>query len=135
MAALAPGAPLVWPDRPATWRSRNRSATRRRPTRPFAQAAKTVSLTVVNQRLVTNYLDTRAVVAEYDEAKDRLTLTLGSQGPHRIRDVLCKMILNIPVEKMRVITPDTGGGFGTKLFPYREYALVAVAAKNLKRPG
>ena len=44
------------------------------------------------------------------------------------------MILNIPVEKMRVITPDTGGGFGTKLFPYREYALVAVAAKNLKRP-
>jgi CO/xanthine dehydrogenase Mo-binding subunit len=55
--------------------------------------------------------DTRAAVAEYDEAKDRLTLTLGSQGPHRIRDVLCKMILNIPVEKMRVITPDTGGGF------------------------
>src|SRR5262245_6981186 len=44
------------------------------------------------------------------------------------------MILNIPVEKMRVITPDTGGGFGTKLFPYREYALVAVAARTLRRP-
>ena len=93
-----------------------------------------MSLTIVNQRLVTNYLDTRAVVAEYDEKDDRFTLTLGSQGPHRIRDILCKMILKIPPEKMRVINPDTGGGFGTKLFPFREYPLAAVAAKRLKRP-
>jgi aerobic carbon-monoxide dehydrogenase large subunit len=134
MAALAPGAPLVWPDRPGNLAFEKSIGDKEKTDAAFRAAAKTVALTVVNQRLVTNYLDTRAAVAEYDEAKDRLTLTLGSQGPHRIRDVLCKMILNIPVEKMRVITPDTGGGFGTKLFPYREYALVAVAAKNLKRP-
>jgi aerobic carbon-monoxide dehydrogenase large subunit len=134
MAALAPGAPLVWPDRPGNLAFEKSIGDKEKTDAAFRAAAKTVALTIVNQRLVTNYLDTRAAVAEYDEAKDRLTLTLGSQGPHRIRDVLCKMILNIPVEKMRVITPDTGGGFGTKLFPYREYALVAVAAKKLKRP-
>jgi len=134
IAALAPGAPLVWPDRPGNLAFETSVGDQEKTDAAFHKAAKTVSLTIVNQRLVTNYLDTRAAVAEYDEAKDRLTLTLGSQGPHRIRDVLCKMILNIPVENMRVITPDTGGGFGTKLFPYREYALVAVAAKKLKRP-
>jgi aerobic carbon-monoxide dehydrogenase large subunit len=134
VAALAPGAPLVWRDRPGNLAFEKSIGDKEKTDAAFRRAAKTVALTIVNQRLVTNYLDTRAAVAEYDEAKDRLTLTLGSQGPHRIRDVLCNMILNIPPEKMRVITPDTGGGFGTKLFPYREYALVAVAAKTLKRP-
>ena len=107
----------MWPDRPGNLAFEKSIGDKEKTDAAFRAAAKTVALTVVNQRLVTNYLDTRAAVAEYDEAKDRLTLTLGSQGPHRIRDVLCKMILNIPVEKMRVITPDTGGGFGTKLFP------------------
>src|SRR5262249_33576401 len=100
----------------------------------FAQAARTVSLTVVNQRLVTNYLDTRAVVAEYDAGADRLTLTLGSQGPHMIRDILAENVLKIDPRKLRVITPDVGGGFGTKFFPYREYALAAVAARTLGQP-
>jgi carbon-monoxide dehydrogenase large subunit len=94
---------------------------------------KIVSLTLINQRVVANYLDTRGVVAEYDRADDRLTLTLSSQGPHAIRDVLVQ-VLKLPAEKLRVITPDVGGGFGTKLFPYREYALAAVAAKRLRRP-
>lgn len=134
VVALKPGAPQVWPDRPGNLAFETSVGNKDKTDAAFRGAARTVALTIVNQRLVTNYLDTRAAVAEYDDAKDRLTLTLGSQGPHRIRDVLCKMILNIPVEKMRVITPDTGGGFGTKLFPYREYALVAVAAKQLKRP-
>jgi aerobic carbon-monoxide dehydrogenase large subunit len=62
-----------------------------------------------------------------------LTLTLSSQGPHTIRDVL-GAILHVPAEKLRVITPDVGGGFGTKLFPYREYALAAVAAQRLHAP-
>ena len=51
--------------------------------RAFTEAVKIVSLTLVNQRLVTNYLDTRGIVAEYDNARQRLTLTLSSQGPHR----------------------------------------------------
>ena len=56
--------------------------------RGFAKATRTVSLTLVNQRLVANYLDTRGVVAEYDG--DRITLTLSSQGSHSVRDVLCR---------------------------------------------
>jgi carbon-monoxide dehydrogenase large subunit len=133
VAALKPGEPQVWPDRPGNLAFETSVGDKDKTDAAFRKAAKTVALTIINQRLVTNYLDTRAAVAEYDAAKDRLTMTLGSQGPHRIRDVLCKMIMNIPPEKMRVITPDTGGGFGTKLFPYREYALVAVAARKLKR--
>ena len=101
--------------------------------RAFAEATKIVSLTLVNQRLVANYLDTRGVVAEYDAAHERLTLTLSSQGPHAIRDVLAD-VLHLPAKKLRVVTPDVGGGFGTKLFPYREYALAAVAAKCLREP-
>jgi carbon-monoxide dehydrogenase large subunit len=101
--------------------------------RAFAEAVKIVSLTLVNQRVVANYLDTRGVVAHYDDAHDRLTLTLSSQGPHTIRDVLLQ-VLKLPAEKLRVMTPDVGGGFGTKLFPYREYALAAVATKQLRKP-
>ena len=100
----------------------------------FATARHQVALSVVNQRLVTNYLDTRGVVGEYDEAADRITLTLGSQGGHAIREILCAAVLRIPPERMRIITPDVGGGFGTKLFAYREYALVALATKRIKRP-
>ena len=98
----------------------------------FAQAAQTVSLTLVNQRLVTNYLDTRGVVAEHDG--ERYTLTIGSQGSHIIRDIIGGMVMKLPPEKMRVVTNDVGGGFGTKLFPYREYALAAVAAEKLRQP-
>jgi aerobic carbon-monoxide dehydrogenase large subunit len=134
VAALKPGAPLVWPDRAGNLAFEKAVGDKEKTDALFKSAAKTVSLTIVNQRLVTNYLDTRAVVAEYDEGRDHYTLTVGSQGPHRIRDVVCKVILNIPPEKMRVITPDTGGGFGTKLFPFREYPLAAVAAKKLKKP-
>jgi carbon-monoxide dehydrogenase large subunit len=100
----------------------------------MAKAARIVTLKLVNQRLVTNYLDTRGVIAEYDEGEDRYTLTLGSQGSHAIRDIIGKQVLKIPRNRMRVITPDVGGGFGTKLFAYREYALAAFAAKQTGRP-
>jgi carbon-monoxide dehydrogenase large subunit len=132
MAALATGAPLVWPDRPGNLAFETELGNARATKQAFAQAARTVSLTVVNQRLVTNYLDTRGVIADYDGS--RYTLTLGSQGSNIIRDIICNDVLRIPPERMRVVTPDVGGGFGTKLFPYREYALAAVAAERLRRP-
>jgi carbon-monoxide dehydrogenase large subunit len=132
-AALAPGAPLVWPDRPGNLCFETAVGDAAKTARAFAAADRTVELTVVNQRLVANYLDTRAVIGECD-ANGRITLTLTSQGGHAIRDVLCKDVLHIPAERMRIVTPDVGGGFGTKLFPYREYALAAVAAERLKRP-
>jgi len=132
MAALAAGAPLVWSDRASNLAFETELGDARATAAAFAQAAKTVSLTIVNQRLVTNYMDTRGVIAEYDG--NRYTLTLGSQGSHIIRDIICGNVLKLPLDKMRVITPDVGGGFGTKLFPYREYALAAVAAERLRRP-
>jgi carbon-monoxide dehydrogenase large subunit len=132
--ALKPGAPLVWPGHAKNVAFETTLGDERATARSFASAARTVALTVVNQRLVTNYLDTRAVIAEYDAAADRLTLTLGSQGSHLLRDLLSQAVLKIPPEKLRVVTPDVGGGFGTKLFPYREYALAAFAARQLRRP-
>ena len=132
MAALEPGAPLVWPDRPGNLAFETAAGDVKATKAAFAQAAKTVSLTIVNQRLVTNYMDTRGVIAEYDGK--RITLTLGSQGSHIIRDIMCNDVLRISPDRMRVITPDVGGGFGTKLFPYREYALAAVAAERLRKP-
>lgn len=131
LEALKKGAPQVWPDRPNLsfeTTEGDEAATKA----AFAKAARTVKTTIVNQRLVTNYMDTRGVVAEYDG--NRYTLTLGSQGSHIIRDIICGDVLKQPLDKMRVITPDVGGGFGTKLFPYREYALAAVAAEKLRKP-
>jgi len=132
MAALAPGAPQVWPDRPGNLAFETELGDAGATKAAFAQAGRTVALTIVNQRLVTNYMDTRGVIAEYDG--HRYTLTLGSQGSHIIRDIICGNVLKLPPDRMRVITPDVGGGFGTKLFPYREYALAAVAAERLRRP-
>lgn len=132
MAALASGAPQVWPNRPGNLAFEAEAGDAGKTKAAFAQAACTVELTIVNQRLVTNYLDTRGVIAEYDG--ERYTLTLGSQGSHIIRDILCANVFEIPPERMRVNTPDVGGGFGTKLFPYREYALAAVAAERLRQP-
>jgi aerobic carbon-monoxide dehydrogenase large subunit len=131
--ALAPGAVQVWANRPGNVAFEVSLGDRAATEKAFAAAARTASLKLINQRLVTNYLDTRGVIAEYDAGKDRVTLTLGSQGSHAIRDTLCDM-LKLKPEQLRVITPDVGGGFGTKLFIYREYALAALAARQLKRP-
>jgi aerobic carbon-monoxide dehydrogenase large subunit len=130
--AVKDGAPKVWPAGNIAFEM---GVGDKEPTQAaFKTAARVVSLTLVNQRLVTNYLDTRGAIAEYDAAEDRYTLTISSQGSHAVRDAVCRQILNIPREKMRVVTPDVGGGFGTKLFPYREYALVAIASKSIGRP-
>jgi carbon-monoxide dehydrogenase large subunit len=133
-AALKAGAPPVWPDHPGNVAFETAIGDTDATRKAFASAAHSVSLALVNQRLVTNYLDTRGVLAEYEAERDRITLTLSSQGSHAIRDILCNDVLRIAPEKLRVITPDVGGGFGTKLFCYREYALAAVAARALRRP-
>jgi len=99
----------------------------------FKAAAHIATIKVVNQRVVANYLEPRSAVAEYDPADDRLTLHVGSQGVHTLRMVIAKLVLKIPEEKLRIVTPDVGGGFGTKAFAYREYPLLLEAARRLKR--
>ena len=111
--ALKPGAPLVWPRRSGNIAFEATLGDAAATAAFSRRAARVVSLTLINQRLVTNYLDTRGVVAEYDAAGERITLTLSSQGPHVIRDVLAE-ILHLPAENLRVITPDVGGGLRHK---------------------
>lgn len=133
-AALANGAPRVWQDRPGNLAFEVELGDRKANAAVFAKAAHVTELKVVNQRLVTNYMEARGVVAQYDEARDHYTLTLGSQGSHAIRDIIGVTVMGLKPEQMRVVTPDVGGGFGTKLFAYREYALAAFAAKLTGRP-
>ena len=78
-------------------------------------------------------MEPRAAVAEYDSHSGRLTLNVGSQGVHAIRDVVADEILKIPRTLLRVVTQDVGGGFGTKQMVYREYPLVLAAARRLGR--
>ena len=131
--AVKKGAPQVWPDHAGNVLFDVPLGDKKATEAAFAKAHAVAEVSIVNPRVVTNFMETRAVVCEYDARRDHLTLTIGSQGSHRLRDILCQNVLKIPVEKMRVICPDVGGGFGTKLFPYREYALAAVAARKLRK--
>ena len=131
-AALEPGAPLVWDDIPSNlafrWEAGDGAAT----DRAFAEAAHTVDLDLVNNRLVANPLETRGAVAT--SADGRHTLHVAGQGVHGIRDMLCEDILGLPSDGLRVVIPDVGGGFGTKFFVYPEYPLLLWAASTLGRP-
>lgn len=132
--ALEHGAPQVWPDRAGNVAFVAEQGDRERTEKAFAKAARTVSLTIVNNRLASNYMETRACIAEYDKADKRWTLTLGSQGSHGMRDLIANYVLKVDPKRIRVVTPDVGGGFGTKIFLYREYPLAMIAAEKLKRP-
>jgi carbon-monoxide dehydrogenase large subunit len=131
--AVKQGAPQVWPNKPGNILFDVPVGDKKATEEAFAKAHAVAEITIVNPRVVASFMETRAANCEYDAKRDHLTLTVGSQGSHRLRDILCQNVLKIPVEKMRVICPDVGGGFGTKLFPYREYALLAVAARKLKK--
>ncbi|OPY94286.1 carbon monoxide dehydrogenase [Bradyrhizobium sacchari] len=131
--AVKKGAPQVWPDKAGNVLFDVSIGDKAATEAAFAKAHAVAEISIVNPRVVASFMETRAAVCEYDAKRDHLTLTVGSQGSHRLRDILCQNVLNIPTDKMRVICPDVGGGFGTKLFPYREYALMAVAARKLKK--
>src|ERR1700712_354435 len=131
--AVKKGAPQVWPDHPGNLLFDVPIGDKKATEAVFAKAHAIAEVSIVNPRVITNFMETRAAVAEYDAKRDHLTLTIGSQGSHRLREIIGGMVLKMPLEKMRVICPDVGGGFGTKLFPYREYALAAVAAKKLRK--
>src|SRR5262249_33333285 len=131
--AVKNGAPQVWPDKPGNILFDVPVGDKKATEEAFAKAHAVAEIPIVNPRGVASFMETRAANCEYDAKRDHLTLTVGSQGSHRLRDILCQNVLKIPAEKMRVICPDVGGGFGTKLFPYREYALLPVAARKLKK--
>ncbi|WP_371038520.1 xanthine dehydrogenase family protein molybdopterin-binding subunit [Rhodosalinus sp. FB01] len=92
------------------------------------------TLELVNQRLAPNAMEPRVAVGDYQRANDESTLYTTSQNPHVIRLLMGAFVLGIPEHKLRVVAPDVGGGFGSKIFHYAEEAFVTFAARQLNRP-
>ena len=100
----------------------------------FASAHHVTSLDIVNNRLIPNAMEPRAAIGEYDAATGEYTLYTTSQNPHVIRLLMGAFVLQIPEHKLRVVAPDVGGGFGSKIFHYAEEAIVTWAAQKVRRP-
>ena len=131
--AAKDGAPKVWDDNPAgnlafPLMMGNKEAT----DAAFARAKHKVSVRLYNNRVAANTLEPRAAIGDY--ANDSFTLYTSSQNPHGVRGILAAAVLRIPETKMRVVSPDVGGGFGMKGDIYPEDGLVLVASRRLGRP-
>ncbi|GAA4395430.1 xanthine dehydrogenase family protein molybdopterin-binding subunit [Nibrella viscosa] len=100
----------------------------------MAQAAHVTTLEFVNQRVVPNAIEPRSYNAVYDPTSEKYTLYTSTQNPHLIRLLMCAFVLGIPEHKVRIVGPDVGGGFGSKIFHYTEEALLTWAAKKVGRP-
>ena len=100
----------------------------------FAAAKHVTKIDLVNNRLVPNPMEPRAAVGEWDEGEDAFTLYTTSQNPHVARLVLSAFIGIAPENKLRVVAPDVGGGFGSKIFIYAEETICVWAAKKVNRP-
>ncbi|WP_420556074.1 xanthine dehydrogenase family protein molybdopterin-binding subunit [Roseovarius sp.] len=97
-------------------------------------AAHVTTLELVNNRLVPNAMEPRVAVGDYSRGTDDSTLYTTSQNPHVIRLLMGAFVLGIPEHKLRVVAPDVGGGFGSKIYHYAEEAFCTFAAKKLNRP-
>ena len=100
----------------------------------FKEAAHVVSLELVNNRLVPNAMEPRASLADFNPATGQLTLYTTSQNPHVNRLLLCTATLKMPEHKVRVVAPDVGGGFGSKIYHYAEELTVCWASRRLGVP-
>ena len=135
-AALAEGAPKVHDDLTSNlcydWGfvEENKAAV----DEAFAKAAHTVTLDLVNNRLVANPMEPRVAVGDYDPWDDMHTLYTTSQNPHVIRLLMGAFVLQIPEHRLRVVAPDVGGGFGSKIYHYAEEAIVTWASAKVNRP-
>jgi len=132
--AIAENAPLVWPELDSNvaylFEQGDADATEA----AFASAHHVTEIHYVNNRLVSNYMEPRAALAEWDATSDSFTLLVGSQGVHHIRNTLADDVFSIDRDRIRVVTGDVGGGFGTRIFNYREYPLAMEAARRTGRP-
>src|SRR6186713_763642 len=100
----------------------------------FSSAKHVTKLDIVNNRLVPNAIEPRAALAEYDAGMDQLTLWNTTQNPHVARLVIAAFVGMAPEHKLRVIAPDVGGGFGSKIFIYPEEVVCLWAARKTQRP-
>ena len=133
-AARADGAPKVWDEADGNlcydWEVGDRGAAEA----AIDGAAHVVSIDVVNQRLVPNAIEPRAAIGNFDPTTEEYTLYTTSQNPHLIRLLLGAFVLGLPEHKLRIIAPDVGGGFGSKIPHYAEEAVLTWTAGRLARP-
>lgn len=133
-AAIKAGAPQLHPEAPGNqvydWVIGDEGAT----DAAFAKAANVVKLDVTNNRLAPNAMEPRAAIGDYDAAEEHFTLYTTSQNPHVARLVLSAFYNIAPEHKLRVIAPDVGGGFGSKIFIYPEEMVALWASKKVGRP-
>jgi carbon-monoxide dehydrogenase large subunit len=132
--ATAPGAPQVWDEAPGNvcfdWHLGDQAAT----DAAFAKADRVVTIELTNNRIAPNAIEPRAANGHFDDVDDRYTLYTTSQNPHLIRLLAGAFTLKVPEHKLRVVAPDVGGGFGSKIFHYAEELLVLWASKKVGRP-
>jgi carbon-monoxide dehydrogenase large subunit len=134
-AAMDEGAPQVHEETPNNlsfhWPLGDAEAVEK----ALAEADHVVELDLVNQRLIPNAMEPRACVAQWDSFMEGMTVWTTSQNPHTIRLLLGAFTLGIPEHKLRVISPDVGGGFGSKIFHYPEEVIVPWVARAVNRPA
>ena len=132
--ALAQAAPQLHEQAPRnkcyTWALGDKAAV----DAAFAAAAHVTKLDIVNNRLIPNAIEPRAALASYNRAEDSYTLYVTSQNPHVERLLMTAFVLGLPEHKVRVIAPDVGGGFGSKIFLYPEETAMVFASKRINRP-
>jgi len=132
--ALKSGAPVIHDGAPGnkcyTWALGDKAAV----DAAFAGAAHVTKLDIVNNRLIPNAIEPRAAVASYSRADDSYTLYVTSQNPHVERLLMTAFVLGLPETKVRVIAPDVGGGFGSKIYLYPEETALVWASKRVNRP-
>ncbi len=100
----------------------------------FARAARISTVELVNNRLIPNAIEPRAANAVFNRSDDSYTLYVANQNPHVERLLMCAFVLGLPESKVRVIAPDVGGGFGSKIFLYPEETALLWASKQVGRP-
>ncbi|MBV8132000.1 MAG: xanthine dehydrogenase family protein [Alphaproteobacteria bacterium] len=134
VAALQPGAPQVNSEASGNlcydWQLGDLAAVES----AFAKATRIVRLDLANNRLVPNAMEPRAAIGEFNRATGEYTLYTTSQNPHVIRLLMGAFVLHIPEARLRVVAPDVGGGFGSKIYHYPEEAIVTWAAGKVHRP-
>ena len=132
--ALEEGAPQVWDGAPGNVIFRFPKGDKPATDAVFAGAAHVVELDIVNNKISAAPMEPRSGIGEYNAATETYKLTCSAQGLHGIRGPLAKVILKVPEEKLEVVAPDVGGGFGLKNFIYPEWVLLLWASRKLGRP-
>ena len=132
--ALAPSAPAIWPDAPGNvafdWADGDPAAVEA----AIAGAAHVARVRLHDTRLAPAAMEPRAAIGQWNPADGRYTLIASTQGVAVVRRLLAEGVFKIPVQQLRVVTPDVGGGFGMKVQAYPEYAALLFAARRVGRP-